>query len=497
LGFITQGTTIQAGTVNLVWQASTNPDAIGYDVYYGEASGVYTARVAAGSNLTAEVTGLAAGVTYYFAVAADDANGDESAFSNEVTNRLPLPPAIRVQPRTQVGVSGLPVTLTVSVIGDPPLSFQWRNGLAPIPGATSSFLSWPRIGSSNAGLYSVIISNPWGSVTSSLATLSVINPPSILTQPQSQTVIATTAASFSTATAGTAPLFLQWYDGTSAIPGATNSVLAWATVAAPNAGNYHFTVSNAGGTVTSSVATLTVLPTNLIATAAGAYNGLFFQTNANGTPDITEASAGLLGNCVIATNGTYSAKLYVGGLSYALTGVFNGSGNTSGSIPRTNAGLSNLTVVLHVDINNGTQEITGSISGASSSNGWTAPLVADRATNAYPRLALINLLFFPGSGAYAPTNYGTARGFISNSVVSLSGVLGDATAITQTVPISKDGNVPVYVNLYNNGGLLEGWLNLAGSGVVGNLRWIYPGSGPSLAGAFNTVVQVTGTILNE
>ena len=212
-----------------------------------------------GTNLTATITGLTPGLTYYFAIMDYDANAIESVFSNEVTNRLPILPSIIDQPLTQTAIAGTPVTFSVSAGGDPPLSIQWRDGLAQISSATNSILSWPQISNGNAGNYTVIVSNPWGSATSAVATLTVIVPPSITTQPQSQTVIAKTAASFSSAASGTAPLSLQWYCGAAAIAGATNSTLAWASVAASNAGNYHFTVSNAGGAVTSSVATLTVI----------------------------------------------------------------------------------------------------------------------------------------------------------------------------------------------------------------------------------------------
>ena len=161
---------------------------------------------------------------------------------------------------------------------------------------------------------------------------------------------ARSAASFSSAVTGTAPLSIQWYYGASAIAGATNGTLAWASVTSSNSGNYRFTVSNAAGAVASSVATLTVLPTNTIATAAGAYNGLFFQTNADGSPAVTEATAGFLGNCVVTSNGAFSAKVYVGGLSYPLAGAFSISGNASVTIPRAGPGLSNLTAVLQLDL---------------------------------------------------------------------------------------------------------------------------------------------------
>jgi len=99
----------------------------------------------------------------------------------------------------------------------------------------------------------------------------------------------------------------------------------------------------------------------------------------------------------------------------------------------------------------------------------------------------------PGLSVNSPTNYGSASGPVVNSVLSLSGALGDTVAIAQTVPISKDGNVPLYVSLYNNSGLLEGWINLAGGGVTGNLTWIRP-SGVNQPGGFpegfDTIVQV-------
>jgi len=464
----------------------------------GLVGGAYTSSVNAGTNLTATVSGLTPGLTYYFAVTAYNSNGVQSVFSNQITHRLPIPPSITGQPLTRSAVAGAHVTLAVSSAGDPPLSYQWVNGLAPISGATASLLSWPQVGNANAGNYTVIVSNPWGSATSAVATLTVINPPSIITQPRSQRVIATTAASFLSATTGTAPLSIQWYSGTKAIAGATNSTLAWAAVAASNAGNYDFKVSNAAGAATSAVVSLTVLSTNTIATAAGAYNGLFFQTNAAGAPAMTEATAGFFGNCVLAGNGTFSAKIYVGGRSCPLTGSFNISGNASATILGGGTGSSNLMAVLHVDLINGTQQITGAISSTNTGNAWTSPLVANLATNAYPNLTAVSLSISPGSSLNSPTNYGAALGYVANSVLSLSGQLGDTWVISQTVPISMNGNVPLYIDLYNNLGLLEGWINVAGATPTGNLTWIRP-SGinlpPGFPQGFDTVVEVTGTNL--
>ena len=251
--------TVPAGGVTLGWNASTSPTATGYKIYYGLTNGVFNASVNAGSNLTATVTGLTPGLTYYFAADSYNALGEEGSLSPAITDRLPILPFIIAQPLTQTAGAGASVTLTVTAGGDPALSYQWMKGLAPISGATNALLTWPQIMSSNAGNYSVVVSNPWGSVTSSVATLTVVVPPAITVQPKSQTVIASTAASLSSTVTGTAPLSFQWYFGMTAIAGATSGTLAWASVAPSNAGNYYFTVTNAGGAVTSAVATVTVV----------------------------------------------------------------------------------------------------------------------------------------------------------------------------------------------------------------------------------------------
>ncbi|HXS67869.1 MAG TPA: fibronectin type III domain-containing protein [Candidatus Polarisedimenticolia bacterium] len=69
-------------TVSVQWTPNSDPSVIGYNVYYGGASRVYTNMLVAG-NTNATVSGLVAGKTYFFAVTAFDAFGDESDFSDE------------------------------------------------------------------------------------------------------------------------------------------------------------------------------------------------------------------------------------------------------------------------------------------------------------------------------------------------------------------------------------------------------------------------------
>jgi len=77
------------GQVTLAWDLDTDPTVVGYKVYVGTASGVYTLNIDAGNVTTFTVTGLQSGTVYYFAVTAYDQFGNESVFSNEVSTILP------------------------------------------------------------------------------------------------------------------------------------------------------------------------------------------------------------------------------------------------------------------------------------------------------------------------------------------------------------------------------------------------------------------------
>src|SRR5581483_9520389 len=94
--------------------------------------------------------------------------------------------------------------------------------------------------------------------------------PSITTQPQSQSVLASSNVTFSVVASGNAPLSYQWsLNGTnltnsSHIAGAATTALTISNLVAGDAGNYQVVVSNSHGTATSSNATLTVLvPANI------------------------------------------------------------------------------------------------------------------------------------------------------------------------------------------------------------------------------------------
>jgi Fibronectin type III domain len=79
----------KAATVSLGWSPSSDPDVVGYNIYYGTASGDYTSVVSVGDVSDVTISNLTAGVTYYFAATALDAYGDESDFSSETAYIVP------------------------------------------------------------------------------------------------------------------------------------------------------------------------------------------------------------------------------------------------------------------------------------------------------------------------------------------------------------------------------------------------------------------------
>ncbi len=74
----------QSVSVTLAWNPSPSSGVSGYRVYLGNSSGIYASVTDAGSATSLVLPNLAAGVSYYAAVTAYDADGSESGFSNEI-----------------------------------------------------------------------------------------------------------------------------------------------------------------------------------------------------------------------------------------------------------------------------------------------------------------------------------------------------------------------------------------------------------------------------
>ena len=170
-------------------------------------------------------------------------------------------PTITTQPASSTVTVGSTASFTVAATGTPGPTYQWRKGATAITGATAATLTLTNVQSTDAGTYSVVVTNSAGSVTSANATLTVTTSataPTISTQPTSSTVTVGSTASFTVAATGTPAPTYQWRKGTTAITGATAATLTLTNVQSADAGTYSVVVTNSAGSVTSANATLTV-----------------------------------------------------------------------------------------------------------------------------------------------------------------------------------------------------------------------------------------------
>jgi len=91
------------------------------------------------------------------------------------------PPTISVQPQSQIVTSGTSVSFSVTTAGNGPLSYQWRfNGMnltdgGRISGSQSESLTVAGVQASDAGSYQIVVANSSGSVTSQVASLTVVS----------------------------------------------------------------------------------------------------------------------------------------------------------------------------------------------------------------------------------------------------------------------------------------------------------------------------------
>jgi len=176
----------RAEQVTLAWDANTEPDLAGYKVHYGTASGSYTTIVDVHNVITATVTGLAAGQTYYFVVTAYNAANNESGYSNQVSYSVPAANGAPATPTTPSGSSAALVnasiafsTSTTDPNGDSlEYRYDWGGGVLSSWGAASQSHSW-----SAAGAYAVkaqardshLAESSW----SSAKTVTISSPPPV------------------------------------------------------------------------------------------------------------------------------------------------------------------------------------------------------------------------------------------------------------------------------------------------------------------------------
>ncbi|PWU12317.1 MAG: hypothetical protein C5B50_21735 [Verrucomicrobia bacterium] len=244
------------------------------------------------------------------------------------------------------------------------------------------------------------------------------------------------------------------------------------------------------------------------ASAPGAYSGLFYDTNG-----VAVSSSGFF-SARVAPNHSFSAKVYLGGKSYSLSGIFDAAGSSGTLAVKGNGALSARLQLVRLDSSGATQ-IRGSISGAA----WSAQVMADRVVfnatanpaSAYagtytivipPSVSAANAGALVTSGVLAAqpegrgpsgTGFGTVK-VDSGGNVQWSGVLPDGTKVSQSTTVSEQGIWPLYASLYGGSGSLVSWAQFSANGVSGELIWSKPSSGNSkfYPQGFTNTLEIAG-----
>jgi uncharacterized repeat protein (TIGR03803 family) len=215
-------------------------------------------NLVSGTNATYTIASVTSNSAGFYSLLVSNLAG------SAVSSNAPLD--VMVLPKSQTNAAGGTAVFTVAAYGPEPATFQWEeNGTnlvdgGNISGSATNDLTIADLSDSDAGSYLVTITNAWGSITSSVINLVVVDPPVMVTQPTNRVVLAGTPASFGATFSGSTNFFhYQWqFNGTN-ISAATSSSYNITRTTTNQGGNYTLIVTNLAGRAVSSNAALTVV----------------------------------------------------------------------------------------------------------------------------------------------------------------------------------------------------------------------------------------------
>lgn len=165
-------------------------------------------RISGATSSVLTISGVTNGDAGNYTVTVTNGNGNVTSAAAALTVVAPTAPSITAQPEPQVVLSGHGVQFSVTVAGSAPFSYQWKKNGQDVVGATGAIFEIEFTQETDAGNYSVVVSNLADTVTSTSVSLTVTS--------------ATTAPAVSAASSvGNNGFTANW----TAVEGATNYLL--------------------------------------------------------------------------------------------------------------------------------------------------------------------------------------------------------------------------------------------------------------------------------
>lgn len=206
------------------------------------------------SNAAAEDAGI-------YSLVVTNAVGSATSAGTSVSVSSAQVPIILTHPTSQTVYPGDYISIGVNASGTGTLTYQWKKDGVIISGQTSSYFYISNsAAASDAGTFTVTVSNSQGATTSQPATITVLPPvaPTISLQPAGMSLQPGQQIILSVGATGHPQPTYQWKKDGTDIPGATSNNYLKSNIATSDSGSYTVVVSNVAGSVTSSSATVSV-----------------------------------------------------------------------------------------------------------------------------------------------------------------------------------------------------------------------------------------------
>ncbi len=158
--------TVLAGQTATFYGAANGTAPLAYQWFFNT-----NTPLANGTNATYGITNAQAVNEGSYTLRVTNSAG--SVTSVVATLTVNVPPSITAQPQSQTVTASNAAAFTVVAAGDAPLSYQWYFSNALILNGTNGTYAINGVTTNNAGNYFVVVTNNFGAVTSSVATLTV------------------------------------------------------------------------------------------------------------------------------------------------------------------------------------------------------------------------------------------------------------------------------------------------------------------------------------
>jgi len=331
---------------------------------YAPSIGEFWQDVEGATSTTLTITG--ASISYetgakFRARFRNEAGTTQSHTATLKVSPAPVAPTVVNQPSSQEVTELGTATFTATASGTPQPTIQWQvlppgeGSWTNVPGATSETLSVEKATIAESGnAYRAVFTNTVNTATSASATLTVNQPPHIVTAPSDETVLVGKTATFTAKASGAPAPTVQWQVSSNGgatfqnMAGATSGTLTVQNATLVESGNrYRAVFTNKAGSATTSAATLTVHSIPTVSTQPKdrtvlAGETATFTAAAVGTPPptvqwevSTENGANFkpLAGATSATLKIESAVIAEGGREYRA--VFSNAAGTTTSEPAT------------------------------------------------------------------------------------------------------------------------------------------------------------------